>query len=62
MQYSQRIIEVETAGPISLVGPSKQTLFGGQLTLYVNSLNKKGDASVLVKMDNISKKIDIKVI
>ena len=62
MQYSQRIIEVETTGPISLVGPSKQTLIGGQLTLYVNSLNKKGDASILIRMDNISKKINIKVI
>ena len=62
MQYSQRIIEVETSGPICLVGPKKQTLIGGQLTLYVNSLNKKGDASILIKMDNISKKINIKVI
>ena len=62
LRYSQRIIEVETIGPIKLVGPSKQTLIGGQITLYVNSLNKKGDASVKIIMDNISKKIDIKVI
>ena len=61
MQYSQRIIEVETEGPISLVGPNKQTLVGGQLTLYVNSLNKTGDATVSIKMDNIEKKIQLKV-
>lgn len=61
MQYSQRIVEIETLGPISLVGPSKQTLVGGQLTLYVNSLNKKGDASILIRTDNISKRINIKV-
>ena len=62
MQYSQRIVEVETNGPIVLVGPNKQTLVGGQLTLYVNSLNKTGDASIVVKMDSIEKKINIKVI
>ena len=59
MQYSQRIIEVETEGPIELVGPNKQTLNGGQLTLYINSLNKTGNASVKVKMDNIEKVINI---
>ena len=61
MQYSQRIVEVETSGPIELAGPNKQTLIGGQLTLYVNSMNKPGDASVKIKMDEIVKKIDIKV-
>ena len=61
MQYSQRIIEVETEGPIELVGPNKQTLNGGQLTLYINSLNKTGNASVKVKMDNIEKVINILV-
>ena len=61
MQYSQRIIEIETEGPITLVGPKSQTLLGGQLTLYVNSLNKTGNASVKVKMDNIEKVINITV-
>ncbi len=61
MQYSQRIIEVETEGPIELVGPKQQTLLGGQLTLYINSLNKAGSASVKIKMDDIEKTIDIKV-
>ena len=61
MQYSQRIVEIETEGPITLVGPNKQALIGGQLTLYVNSLNKTGNASVKVKMDNIEKVINIKV-
>ena len=61
MQYSQRIVEIETSGPIQLVGPKHQTLVGGQLTLYVNSLNKKGSASILVKMDDIVKKVNISV-
>ncbi len=61
MQYSQRIVEVETDGPIQLVGPKQQTLLGGQLTLYINSLNKAGNAKVTIKMDDIEKSIDIKV-
>jgi len=62
MQYSQRIIEVKTEGPISLVGPHIQTLVGGQLTLYVNSLNQKGKASINVKMDDIEKRIELEVV
>ena len=61
MQYSQRIVEVETDGPIQLVGPKQQTLLGGQLTLYINSLNKTGDAHVKIRMDNIEKQISVKV-
>ena len=61
MQYSQRIVEIETNGPITLVGPKQQTLLGGQLTLYINSLNKSGNATVKVKVDNIEKVVEIKV-
>lgn len=61
MQYSNRIIEVKTDGPISLVGPKLQTLLGGQLTLYVKSENKPGIAKVKVKMDNIEKEVLINV-
>ena len=61
MQYSNRIIEVKTEGPISLVGPKLQTLLGGQLTLYVKSENKSGIAKVKVKMDNIEKEVLINV-
>ena len=61
MQYSQRIVEIETNGPITLVGPKQQTLLGGQLTLYINSLNKSGNATVKIKVDNIEKVVEIKV-
>lgn len=61
MQYSQRIIEVETEGPIELVGPKQQTLLGGQLTLYINSLNKAGNAKVKIKMDDVKKEVTVKV-
>ena len=61
MQYSQRIVEIETSGPVCLVGQRLQTLVGGQLTVYINSLNKAGDATVKVKMDDVTKIINIKV-
>ena len=61
MQYSQRIVEIETEGPIALIGPQLQTLVGGQLTIYIKSENKTGDASVKIKMDQIEKTIDLKV-
>ena len=61
MQYSQRIIDIKTEGPIKLVGPNQQTLIGGQLTLYINSENKKGNAGITIRMDNIEKNISIKV-
>ena len=61
MQYSNRIVEIKTDGPISLVGPKLQTLLGGQLTLYVKSENKSGIAKVKVKMDNIEKEVLINV-
>ncbi|MBP5693966.1 MAG: hypothetical protein J6X03_00710, partial [Bacilli bacterium] len=62
MQYSQRIIEVETSGPISLIGSKQQTLLGGQLTLYVKSENKTGVGRIKIKMDQLEKDLEVKVI
>ena len=61
LHYSNRIVRVETSGPISLVGPSEQVLLGGQLTLYFNSLNKKGEAKIIIRVDNEEKKFVIPV-
>ena len=61
MQYSQRIVEIKTEGPISLIGPDKQTLLGGQLGLYVRSKNEKGVGKLIIKMDDIEKEISIPV-
>lgn len=59
--YSSRIIKIETDGPIELVGPNEQTLLGGQLTLYIKSKNEKGPAKVTLKMDDITKVINLEV-
>ena len=61
MQYSQRIVELKTEGPIQLIGPDKQTLLGGQLGVYVRSKNEKGTGKLIIKMDDIEKEISIQV-
>ena len=61
MEYSNRIVKIKCEGPIKLVGPSEQSLLGGQLTLYINSENKNGDAKVTLQMDDITKVINLKV-
>ena len=59
--YSNRVIEIETSGPIELIGPKCQALHGGQMTIYIKSKNENGPAKVTLKMDNITKVIDLEV-
>ena len=59
--YSNRVIEIETSGPIQIYGPSHQALLGGQISIFVRSLNKKGDAKIKIKMDDQVQEISIKV-
>ena len=61
MQYSNRVISVESEGPIKILGDKHQALLGGQLTIYVQSLNKTGNAKINISMDDISKEIDLVV-
>ena len=61
MEYSSRILEISTTGPIELVGPVHQSLLGGQLSLYIKSKQEKGDASVAIKMDDIEKVVKLKI-
>ena len=62
MQYSNRIINVKTEGPIELIGPDHQCLLGGQLSLYIKSKNEKGTGKVTLIMDNMVKEITVPVI
>ena len=61
MEYSARVLEISTTGPIELVGPTHQALLGGQLSLFIKSKNKVGKASVTIKMDDIIKTIELTV-
>ena len=62
LQYSQRILNIEVNGPIELIGPSQQSLLGGQLGLFIKSKNEKGTGKVTIKMDNLIKTIEVPVI
>ena len=61
MQYSNRVINIETEGPIKILGENHQALVGGQLSLFVLSENKSGKAKVKVTMDDIVKEIELEV-
>ncbi len=61
MQYSNRVVSIESEGPIRVLGDSHQSLVGGQLSLYVLSEQGKGKAKVKVKMDDIIKEVEIEV-
>ena len=61
MQYSNRIISIETEGPIRVLGDKHQALLGGQLSLFVLSENQKGKAKIKISMDDITKEIEIEV-
>ena len=61
LNYSNRIVKITTTGPISLVGPSEQVLLGGQLSLYFNSEQIPGKATIKVQVDDIIKEIEAEV-
>ena len=61
MQYSQRILHIETSGPIELIGPEYQNLLGGQLSIYVKSKQEKGIGTIRITSDEFNKEIKVQV-
>ena len=61
MQYSNRVIKIECEGPIKVLGDNAQSLLGGQLSLFVFSENKPGDAKITIYMDDIVKEIKLQI-
>ena len=59
--YSQRILHIETSGPIELIGPEYQNLLGGQLSIYVKSKGEKGVGKVKITSDEFHKELQINV-
>lgn len=54
--YADRVVEIECKGDIELLSPNKVSLPGGCTTAYVRSL-KKGEGTLIIKVDNIAKEI-----
>ena len=61
LHYSNRIVNIEVSGPLSLVGPKQQVLLGGQLSLYFNSIGEKGKAKVTLTMDDETHVVDVDI-
>ena len=61
LHYSNRIVHIDISDPLSLVGPKEQVLLGGQLTLYFNSKNEKGEGKIKLTIDDIVKEFIIPV-
>ena len=56
-----RVIEIESEGPIKVLGDKHQALVGGQLSLFVFSRQESGKAKITLRMDDIQKVIDLEV-
>lgn len=61
MQYANRVVSIETSGPIRVLGDAHQALLGGQLSLFVLSENKKGVGKIKISIDNLVKEIEMAV-
>ena len=61
MNYASRSFKIETNGPIKLIGPSIQSLLGGQITIYIKSLNMKGKGNIKIIFDDEIKEIEVDV-
>ncbi|QWB96068.1 glycoside hydrolase family 2 protein [Mycoplasmatota bacterium] len=60
-RYSRDIIEINTKGPIELIGPAQQVVEGGQLAFWIKSKGK-GKAKVIIKVrdQEIIKEVEVK--
>ena len=59
--YANKIIEVKVSGSLELVGPTHQSLVGGQLSLYFRSKQEKGKGKISISLEDITKEIEILV-
>ena len=57
LAYSTEIINIDTNGPIELIGPSHLTLTGGSVGFWVKTNKKKGKAKVTISSTNYGKQV-----
>lgn len=61
MNYANKPVVINVEGPIEILGPSIESLLGGQLSIYVRSKNEVGEAKVTLICEDIVKEIQLKV-
>ncbi len=59
--YANKVVSIDYDGPIELIGDKHQALLGGQLSLYFRSKQIPGKAKTSIKLEEISKEIEILV-
>ena len=61
LNYANKPIILKTTGPIEIIGPKVVSLLGGQISIYVRSLNKKGKATLLVECEDKCESLTLEV-
>lgn len=61
LNYANRVVHIESKGPVKVLGEKDVSLLGGQLSFYVTSIGEKGTAFIKIKIDDIVKEIKIDV-
>jgi beta-galactosidase len=62
MVYCNDIIEINTIGPIEIIGPRTLSLLGGSTAFYIRSIGIKGEAEIIVSHQRLGqKKLQIQV-
>ena len=61
MKYANKAIDIKVEGQAELIGPSMQTLLGGQITLYIKSKKDPGNAKVIIASELETKEIELEV-
>lgn len=61
MSYANKIIHIDTEGPIEVIGGSNQVMLGGQLSLFIKSKNELGKAKIKITCEAITKEIELEV-
>lgn len=61
MEYANKPVKISVSGPIRLVGEKIQSLLGGQLSIYINSLHEEGIGKIKIQVDDLVKTIEIQV-
>lgn len=60
-RYSRDILDIQTSGPIALIGPNHQVIEGGQLAFWVRSTGKgKAKVDISIRGQKIVKEVEVK--
>lgn len=51
--YANKVVTIETQGPIEIIGPKSLALQGGYTGCYVRSTGEYGEAKVILKVDGV---------